>query len=165
MEENEYRQMYRAAIPQRCVFEKAVLLRHCACSQARHYNLAEREAVACESAAGREQCEHWLNLLRAKAVFVLQIRSASQAQPNPALPHAKEIRVQAGGLVGLCAVVDESGDGRWKSGAQVTDVYALLNVARKQFGSLERLPFDKIVRAVGCFKGRSIKNRAQKRPE
>jgi len=91
MEENEYRQMYRAAIPQRCVFEKAVLLRHCACSQARHYNLAEREAVACESAAGREQCEHWLNLLRAKAVFVLQIRSASQAQPNPALPHAKEV--------------------------------------------------------------------------
>ncbi len=165
MEENEYRQMYRATIPQRCVFEKAVLSRHCACSQARRHSLAEREAVACESTVGREQCEHWLSLLRTKAVFALQIRSADSTQPYAALPHAKEIKVQAGGLLGLCDVVDEPGAGHWKSETRVTDVYALLDAARKQFGGLESLPFDEIVRAVGRFKGRGKKPRTQKRPE
>ena len=150
MEENEYRQMYRAAVPRRCLFEKAVLSRHCACSQARRYNLAEREAVACESSPGRTQCETWLTLLRAKATFTLQTRGSNQP-----LPHAKEIKVQAGGLLGLREHVRDSDENPWQSEARVTDVHALLCAACEQFAGLGNLPFDEIVRAVAHFNGRA----------
>lgn len=154
MEENEYRQMYRAAIPQRCLFEKAILSRHCACSQARRYALAEREAVACESSSGRVQCEAWLTLLRAKAMFTLQVRDSDQP-----LPHAKEIKVQAGGLLGLCEHVRGGDDKPWQSDARVSDVHALLGAACEQFDGLKNLPFDEIVRAVSHFNGRAKRSR------
>lgn len=160
MEEDEYRQMYRAAIPQRCLFEKAVLSRRCACSQSRRHNLAEREAVACESVAGYQRCERWLALLRTKALFALHIRETDQP-----LPHAKEIKVQAGGLLGLCEVVDVPLDGAWREGERVSDVAGLLAAAERQFGELEALPFECIVRTVVNFKGRDHRRRKAKRPE
>ena len=151
MEENEYRQMYRQAIPTRCVFEKGILARRCACPRARRHNLAEREALACTSPAGQTRCETWLALLREKAVFALQLREHS-----PVLPHAKEIKVQVGGLLGLAASVDEAA---WLEKGQVTDIDGLLAAAEKRFGGLEGAPFDAIVRAVVHFSGRRRRHR------
>lgn len=149
MDEDEYRRIYRVAIPRRCVFEKAVLARHCDCSRARRRNLAEREAVACESARGRAQCEAWLAQLRARATFALQVREGDDA-----LPHAKAIKLQAGGLQGLAGRVAEADERPWLDAGKVVDVVALLDAADKQFGGLEGLPFEEIVRAVARFSGR-----------
>ncbi len=149
MEEDEYRQMYRAAIPRRCVFEKAVLAGRCACSRARRRNLAEREAVACESARGRAQCEAWLTQLRARAQFALRLRDG-----DGPLPHARAIKLQAGGLLGLAGLMAGAGEKPWLREGRVADVRGLLDAACERFGGLEGLPFEEIVRAVARFSGR-----------
>lgn len=150
MEENEYRRMYRAAVPTRCVFEKGILARRCACPHARRHNLAEREALACESAAGRARCEAWLALLRKKAVFALQLH-----EPSQTLPHAKEIKVQVGGLLGLAECLSAAPEGgTWLVDGRVEDIHGLLAAAGARFGGLEEAPFDEIMRAVVHFRAR-----------
>lgn len=153
MEESDcrkmYCKMYRAMIPHRCLFEKAVLSRHCACSQARRLALAEREAIACDSSVGRTQCEAWLGLLRERALFALHTRGGV----GP-LPHAKEIKLQAGGLKGVAALVDAPAAQPWLTEGRVSDVFALLDAARIQYSGLQNVPFEEVVRAVVHFQGR-----------
>lgn len=144
MEEDEYRRIYRQANPHRCLFEKAILARRCDCSRAQRHNLAEREAMGCTSAEGHAQCEAWLQLVREKAQFALQL-----VEVGGALPHAKEIRVQAGGVQGLVDLLTHAGELVSKD-----DIDGLLTTARACYGTLEEVPFDAVVRAVGQFRAR-----------
>jgi hypothetical protein len=121
--------------PKPCAFGNVILSRHCDCSKVNKRYAAEREMVACSVDAEREQCNALLHLLRQNSAFALKLTHIT-----PPLPHGPEMRVQCGGLQSLQHEVDGSDE--------VRDISALVHAARAQFGSLENLPYSKIVQSV-----------------
>ena len=121
--------------PKPCAFGKVILSQHCACSKVNKRYAAEREMVACNVDADRVQCNQLLDLLRQNSAFALKLTHVT-----PPLPHGPEMRVQCGGLQGLQREVDKTD--------AVVDISALVSAARAQFGSLENLPYSKIVQSV-----------------
>lgn len=145
MEEQEYREAYKAVSQRPCLFEKAVLARRCNCRYAHRFCLADREGVACRSEQGHGHCRVLLETLREKSRFALQM-----TQLYGPLPHSKEIKVQAGGLRGLRAVLEQEPD----EGSLVEDVAALTEAALLRFGNMQQLPFEQIVQHIVRFEGR-----------
>lgn len=121
--------------PKPCAFGKVILSRHCACSKVNKRYAAEREMVACTVDAQRKQCVELLDLLRQNSAFALKLTHIT-----PPLPHGPEMRVQCGGLQGLQREVDGA--------EEVVDVSELVAAARLKYGSLEDLPYSKIVQSV-----------------
>jgi hypothetical protein len=153
MEEKEFRATYHAINQRRCVFEKAISARCCACAQSVRFCLADREGVACKSEAGNEMCTVLLNTLRRNARFSLHLTHA-----DGPLPHAKEIRVQVGGLLGLQQLIDPGSDVQ----ERVTNIYALTKTAFARYERLQGLPLDRIMQAIVSFQGRRKSNRPLK---
>lgn len=145
MDEDQYRATYHEVNKRRCVFEKALNSRVCACDQSRRFNIADREGVACKSQSGQEVCDELIRYLRHNARFTLGMNRIS----GP-LPHAREIKVQNGGLLGLQKVLFEQNQDQ----GRVSNIYGLLVHALKRFGSLEQLPFDIIIKSVSAYQGR-----------
>lgn len=135
MDEHAFLHALGAINPHPCAFAKVILSQHCACSKVNKRYAAEREMVACTEDAAREQCHELLDLLRQNSAFALKLTHVT-----PPLPHGPEMRVQCGGLQGLQGAVDGS--------EAVVDVSALVAAARLKFGSLENLPYSKIVQSV-----------------
>ena len=102
MDEQQYRSAYREMNPTRCYFEKTLLLRYANCKQANKLFLAEREAFGCQSAEAQTQCLNLLLLLRDNARFSLQLPNIEGQ-----LPHAKEIKVQVGGVFGIQQLLND----------------------------------------------------------
>ncbi len=121
--------------PMPCAFGKVILSQHCACSRVVKRYAAEREMVACSDEPGLLQCAELLDLLRHNSMFALKLTHIS-----PPLPHGPEMRVQCGGLLGLQREVNGS--------EEVIDIYDLVAAAKHKFGSLEELPYSKIVQSV-----------------
>jgi hypothetical protein len=145
MEEDEYRDTYDTVNERRCVFEKAINSRRATCAKSLRFHLADREGITCRSASGNALCAVLLPLMRAKARFALHLTSAE----GP-LPHAKEIRVQTGGLLGLQGEVYPDRQGQ----DGVEDIIDIVDVALRRHGTLEDLPYDAIVQAIVRFEGR-----------
>lgn len=145
VEENEYRSAYREISQRRCLFEKALLTRRCNCSKSKRFYLADREGVACEFIDSQQRCRQFLGLLRQNARFALKLTG-----PIEELPHAKEIRVQRGGLRGLHKSLHPESDGH----DQIEDIDGLIHLAIQEFGALESCPFDEIVKSIVGFEGR-----------
>lgn len=146
MEEDEYRSTYRTVNERRCVLEKALNSRKATCSCAHRILLADREAVGCKADTAQQRCQTLLNLLRDNARFTLQMTHI-----DGPLPHNKEIKVQVGGLLGLQALIHpERADN-----ATVDDVFALLDTAQAQFGGLDQLPYQDIIKYVSQFQPRT----------
>ena len=144
MDEGEFKKTYEQIRALGCPYEKALLSRQCGCAMGRRFNLAEREGVFCTAWTARNNCGTLLGLLREKARFALRLT----ARTGP-LPHAKEIRIQIGGLAGLRRVVQPD-----TPPSRVEDIHALVNAAQARFGSLEKLPFSDIMQAVSAYQGR-----------
>jgi len=121
--------------PKPCVFGKVILARLCACSRVTKRYAAEREMVECGDETFRPQCAELLALLRQNSAFALKLTHIT-----PPLPHGPEMRVQCGGLQGVQLDVDGSD--------KVSDISALVYAAHEKFGSLEALPYSKIVQSV-----------------
>jgi len=66
--------------------------------------------------------------------------------PGTPLPHAKEMKAMCGGLSGLQQEVEPADE--------VADVHALVAAALAKFGSLEALPYSRIMPAVAAFEAR-----------
>ncbi|MGD8629402.1 MAG: hypothetical protein PVH38_05805 [Gammaproteobacteria bacterium] len=151
MEEQEYRDTYHKLNKRRCVFEKTISSRRCTCEKAQRFHLADREGIACRSAAGNALCTELLNCLRRKARFALHL-----TQAEAPLPHAKEIKVQTGGLLGLQALLHPE-----KSGQEnVDNAIGLIDLAMQRFGKVAELPYDVIIQAIVKFEGRRRRPRA-----
>jgi hypothetical protein len=151
MEEQEYRHTYHNLNQRRCIFEKAISSRRCTCEKASRFHLADREGVACKSAAGNALCTELLNSMRHKARFALHLTRA-----DAPLPHAKEIRVQTGGLLGLQALLYPG-----KAAEQnIDNVLGLIDLAIQRFGTLAELPYDGIIQAIVKFEGRRKRPRS-----
>ncbi len=143
MEEDEFRATYHQVNQRRCRFEKAINAQRVGCHQAETFLLAGREGIACGSAPAQRRCEQLLQRLREAARFSLM-----RTRVDGPLPHNAELRVQAGGLQGIAALLVDAG------GPGVTDVCALLDRARERFGALEQWPYSDIVRHMARFRGR-----------
>jgi hypothetical protein len=145
VDETEYRERYRALNRLPCVFEKALLTRCADCSRAHRFNLAEREGAACLSPAAQARCSEWLALLRPSAKFALRL-----TQVEGPLPHAKELKVQCGGLRGLDSLVSSAPPAE----ARVADIASLLDASATRYGALGRVPLQEIVKSVSAYEAR-----------
>ena len=170
MDEEAYRAAYQRINQNRCVFEKMVLLRYGSCKNAKKLLLAEREAYACQSVSDQSKCQELLELMRNNARFSLQL-----TQVDGPLPHAKELKVQAGGLFGLQQLLNE------KNAAQITSLYddeakfgeqpqtPVLNIvesvaqAETTYDTLEAIPYNELVKSIINFKLRERKKRTKKK--
>lgn len=139
--EDAYRDARKSVNPTPCAFEKGVLARCIACSKAEKHLLAERETVNCADAAAQTRCLSLKTLLRGHSAFALKIPHIG-AQ----LPHAKELKIQCGGLKGLQTAMSGSDS--------VEDAFALIESALAAHGSLEDFPYSGIVQGVVHFEAR-----------
>lgn len=155
MDEAAFKQARGVVNLQSCAFEKAILAHCSACSLAARRHIAEREAVACASAAAREQCAALRVLLRQNAVFALKL-----TQVESPLPHAKELKLQCGGLRGMQNALQPAvalGDAAAALASadtglpRVADVYGLVQACAEKFGGLQNLPYPAIVQSVAAY--------------
>jgi len=153
MEEHEYRATYQTLSQRPCVFVKAITSRRCSCTQSARFHLADREGVACKSDAGNALCIALLDAMRRNARFSLHI-----TQADGPLPHAKEIRVQIGGLLGLQKLLRPD----MTQADSVHDINGLALEAIARYGHIENLPYELIVQTVASFKGRRKRTRPLK---
>lgn len=137
MDEKEFKEIYGGYDPQRCHFNKAILLGCAGCSRSQRVLIAEREALSCLSRAGHERCGAILANLREKAVFALGITHAGQS-----LPHGKQVKVECGGLAALA---------RLAGAALPDDIDASLQHLERAPGGLEAIPYGEVVRSISHF--------------
>jgi hypothetical protein len=154
MDQDAFRRTYRDVNERACVYEKSILTNQCRCSQAERFCIAEREGVHCRSDTGQQQCLEWLELVRSNARFALR-----SDEDRRSLPHAKAMRVQVGGLRGLHKALDPDAD----APKPIPDVYALLSRARETFESLDRAPFQSVIKEVAAYRGRPRSTRRRRR--
>lgn len=150
MEEQEYRATYQALIQRRCVFEKAINSRRCSCAQSARFHLADREGVACESDAGNALCIALLDAMRRNARFSLHITNA-----DAPLPHAKEIRVQIGGLLGLQKLLHPD----LAQADSVHNINGLATEALDRYRRIVDLPYELIMQTLVRFEVRGKRMR------
>jgi hypothetical protein len=142
LNESAYKDTYDEKVRLSCPFEKAILSRCADCDQARKFNIAEREAVACEAAVARENCLTLHGLLHQNAVFALKL-----THPGEPLPHAKEIKVQCGGLRGLQRLFDQEAN-------LVENIHALVEKIQRRFASMQDVPYLEVVKEIAAYEGR-----------
>ena len=150
MEESEYKSAYREIASIRCEFEKALTNNKARCAYARHFWLADREGYACSDQEASDKCRSLLAKLRANSRFILKLPQAGER-----LPHNMEIRVQAGGLGGIRQLFTTAQQG------QIEDIQALIAQVETEFGSLDSLPYDRIVQSISRYQGRRSRKRSQ----
>lgn len=122
------------------------------CRQSQRFNLADREGVSCTSETASRCCAQLLELLRRNASFALQMTRV----PGP-LPHAKEVKVQIGGTLGLQKLLlPQTHDDEL-----VHDIHGLTDMAIHRYGSLDNLPYSEIVKSIVTFEGR-LRRRSRK---
>jgi hypothetical protein len=145
MDNEVFRDTYRAINERFCPYEKAILTNNCACCRAEKFCIAEREGVHCASDEAQERCIEALNLLRQQARFSLKA-----TKDNSALPHAKAMRVQVGGLRGIHVALHPE----VPPPARIADIYGLLVQAVERFGALGALPFQVVIQQIAAYQGR-----------
>jgi len=145
MDERAFQDTYRATNPFACPFEKAILICQCACREAQRINIAERDAVNCLDAQAQGDCSLLVGMLRHNAAFALKLTHA-----DAVLPHAKYVKVQCGGLLGLQAALRPEYAGE----ARVEDIRGLVLEAQERFGGLQDWPYSEIVRGIAGFEFR-----------
>ncbi|MDD5242277.1 MAG: hypothetical protein PHG47_11250 [Sulfuricella sp.] len=145
MDEQAYKETYRSVNPLACPFEKAILICQCGCREAGRINIAERVTVNCHDALALEDCTLLIGLLRHNAAFALKLTHVDEV-----LPHAKHVKVQCGGLLGLQGVLRPE----WTEEQPVADIRELVLEAQTRFGSLQELPYNEIIRGIAGFQAR-----------
>ena len=139
--EDAYRDARKSVNPTPCAFEKGVLARCTNCSKAEKHLLAERETVNCGDAAAQVRCLELKGLLRNHSAFALKI-----PRIGVQLPHAKELKIQCGGLKGLQKAVNNTDN--------VEDAFVLIDSALAAYGALDAFPYSEIVQGVVHFESR-----------
>lgn len=144
MDQDAYHKTYHDMNERFCLFEKGILTSQCHCSQSERFYLAERIGVHCGSDEGQSRCKELLDLLRHHARFALKGHSTG------ALPHNQAIRIQIGGLRGVHAAVNNE-----EPPPSIDDIFGLIRQATAAFESLDRIPFQEVIKQIAAYKGRS----------
>jgi hypothetical protein len=152
VDEEEYREVYHSVNTVRCAFEKAMLTRRFGCENLIKHNIAEREAAGCMSEKCQEECKVFLGHLRRNAAFVLKVTATS----GP-LPHAKELKAQCGGLIGLQLILNPGYD----QNSKIENIYGMIREATSKYHSVEQIPFQEINKYIAQFQGRRKRQRRE----
>jgi hypothetical protein len=150
MDNEIFRRTYHSINERFCPYEKSILTNNCECSLAKRFCIAEREGVRCSSDAAQARCIQVLELLRQQARFALKA-----TDQRTALPHAKAMRVQVGGLRGLQATLAPG----HPIPSRIEDVHAIIEAAQERFGDLADVPFQPIIQQIAAYKGRKRRRR------
>ncbi|MCB1754965.1 MAG: hypothetical protein KDJ38_05560 [Gammaproteobacteria bacterium] len=142
MDEKEYRSALKSINPNQCVFEKAVFTTRCECQHAERFCLADRQGIECRNPLCLGHCTELLGLLRDNAKFLLH-----RTHIEGALPHASELKVQLGGLLGLQAVTFPE-----LKSDNIHDVASTVEEARSRFKHFSELPMADIIQHLAHFK-------------
>lgn len=164
MDDKEFKNVYQSVNNQKCIFEKATLTRRYSCSKVILRYIGEREAAGCTDPKACELCQQLICAIREKCNFALHT-TGTGSRP---LAHAKEIKVQCGGLSGLERLVNANQkDGQsllqmpdekeTSSLPNVQDISQTIKMTLQQYLSVEQLPWPQIVQAVTQFSGRKKK--------
>ena len=145
MDNDAFRDTYRAVNECFCPYEKTVLTNNAGCSLARKFCIAEREGVRCDSAQAQVDCLALLETLRRQARFALK-----STHSNGALPHNQAMRIQIGGLRGLRAVLEPD----TPAPSYIQDISATVAESIARFGSLDDLPYSLILREIAQYRPR-----------
>lgn len=145
MDNEVFRDTYRAINERYCPYEKAILTDNCLCSKAQRFCIAEREGVSCASDEAQARCIEALEILRRQARFSLKATSDSAV-----LPHAKAMRVQVGGLRGIHVALHPE----VPPPVRIADIHGLLLQACERFGGLAALPFQVVIQQIAAYQGR-----------
>ncbi|MBF0255300.1 MAG: hypothetical protein HQL47_02335 [Gammaproteobacteria bacterium] len=153
MDQDAFRKTYQEVNECFCVYEKAILLNRCHCALADRFCIAEREGVECQTAPAQEQCFEFLETLRENARFALKARS--ELYP---LPHGKAMRLQMGGLRGLHRLRYPSE----QTPVLIANVHDLLSGLVADYGSIEALPYNRIIQQVAEYREPKRSTRRQR---
>jgi len=145
LDNDVFRETYHAINERFCPYEKSILTNNCRCGEAHKFCIAEREGVHCRSDEAQAQCLDLLETLRVRARFALKATDGAAA-----LPHAKAMRVQVGGLRGLVAALEPEKP----VPAKIDDIHEVVRAAVGRFGSFTQLPFQVIIQHIAAYKGR-----------
>ncbi|MBD3670734.1 MAG: hypothetical protein HUJ29_08160 [Gammaproteobacteria bacterium] len=139
MDENQYRDTYRSINETRCWFEKSINSRKCHCARMERFNLADREGVRCTNKEAQLRCHRLLEVMREKAMFALQM-----TRVEGPLPHAKEVKVQLGGMLGLQKTLYPD----MADAEEVEDIQQIVSEAVARFGGIEDFPYEQIMQSI-----------------
>ena len=142
LNESAYKDAYDDAVRLSCPFEKAILSRCADCDKSHKFNLADREAIACEAPVARENCLTLHGLLHQNAVFTLKLM-----HPGEPLPHAKELKIQCGGLLGTQQLFAPEV-------SVVENIHGLIGEIQQRFGSMQDVPYLDVVKAISAYEAR-----------
>jgi len=145
MDNEMFRRTYRDINERFCPFEKGILTNNCECSRAQRFCIAEREGVHCNADEAQARCIELLDLMRQNARFALK-----STEEHSALPHAKAMRVQVGGLRGLHAALEPSEP----VPSKIPDIDRIAEAAITHFGSLTSIPYRIVVQQIASYQGR-----------
>jgi hypothetical protein len=153
MDEREFQQVREQLNQHPCPFEKAILS-SCCCTKCQRLNLAERETAACLSATAQARCAKLLDQLYQNARFAIKtVRLVGRP------PHAKAMKVQCGGLIGLQSVlIFKVAFETIKEGfetKQVKDIDTLITEALEQLDRVEKFPYQEIVKFISHYQVRA----------
>lgn len=149
MDETEFRNTYNEVNPNRCIFEKAITNRRCDCQLKHKFVLATRECVACQSEPGLKRCTRVLDSMRNNARFSLKVVTV-----DGPMPHNKELQVQAGGMLALQQMFDETNQSEI-----VENIHQTMETAIKTYGSVDQLPYGEIVKGIVKYQSRPKRNK------
>ncbi|MDD5404425.1 MAG: hypothetical protein PHZ14_07800 [Sulfuricella sp.] len=142
LNEGAYQDAYNGVVRLSCPFEKAILSRCAGCDQAHNFNIAEREAIACKAPLARENCLTLHGLLHQNAAFALKL-----LHPGEPLPHAKELKIQCGGLLGTQQLFAPEV-------STVANIHGLVGEIQQRFGSMRDVPYLEVVKAISAYEAR-----------
>lgn len=145
MDEDYYRSTISNIVTQECAFERSLLARHCDCSQSHRFNLAEREGIRCEAGLRNKNCVRLKNFLRESVKFTFHLKDSQEK-----LPYAKQIKMQAGGLLSLCKLISSDEGGSTK----VEDVYQLVIDLEQSYPDFSKIPMVGVLKEISNFKVR-----------
>ncbi len=145
MDEDQYRKLYHELNPDRCVFEKSINNRRCDCELKHRFLIATREGIACRSKTALANCTLLLNMMRDRARFALKLVTVE----GP-VPHNKELRVQAGGLLGLQALTQLDS----QHTETVLNIHQTVAATLAEYGSIEEIPYSDIIKDIATYKVR-----------
>ncbi|RTZ65594.1 MAG: hypothetical protein DSZ29_04110 [Aquificaceae bacterium] len=157
MDEDQYRSTYNSVNPNRCVFEKSINNRRCNCDLKHRFLIATREGVACRSEKTLSHCTNLLDKMRDNARFALKV-----IMVDGPMPHNKELKVQAGGMIGLQKLMYANDDNLPdKAPDTVENIHQVIDATLLQYGSLDNIPYNLIVQDIAACQVRP-KRRSKK---
>lgn len=146
MDEENYHTTYQQLNTRPCIYSKAVFSRYFRCSHAENFYLADRIGISCSNTDAWQCCQVLHTHLQEIAHFALK---RTPLASNESLPHAQELKLQIGGLLGIQKVLIAA-----QHIDDMPDIQQLLQQAQQQFGDLQRLPYNQIVRSITVFQPR-----------